>query len=252
MLLKQNSVLQYFWAVVLISLVSLSNGFANQQSADISLLLDSPADDENWFTGQGVVMVLPGLPANADLIAWHLRPGDIALFALDTAVDLPGAIRAFVGDVIAFDGVDYSIVWRASDEGLPDGVMTDAISEVDGDLALSFDVAVQLNGVVVEDEDLVRFTGGGPVTVFDGTALRVDASHDVDAATWLDRDGGRWFVSFDTSGEVDGLRFNDEDVLVYNVTTDQWEFFVSGGIVSSMADLDALHAIVALMKDGFE
>jgi hypothetical protein len=83
------------------------------------------------------------------------------------------------------------------------------------DLFFSFDVTVSLPGVgVVDDEDVVRYSGGIYTMAFDGSVAGVPSGVNLDAAHGVTSPPGL-LVSFDASGIVGGVYFDDEDVLRY-------------------------------------
>jgi uncharacterized protein (TIGR03382 family) len=131
---------------------------------------------------------------------------------------------------------------------VPDGVTTDAVGvSTTGDLVLSFDASVDLGGLTVDDEDLVVFDGVGFALFFDGSAEGVPAALDVDGAHVLP--GGTLGLSFDGSGSLGGVAFDDEDVLEYDAGGPTWTLAYDGSQEHASwaaADLDA----VALPEPG--
>lgn len=198
----------------------------------------------------------PGVPAGADLAAYHrFADGDV-LVAFDTAISLPGGIFARAGDVVRFDGAGYSIEWEASAAGLPGGVITDAVTDYRGELALSFDTSVILPGnVFLNDEDLVRITGSGFELLLDGSALGIDSATNLDGASYFQADSGDlFFLSFSESGQIGDVEYDDEDVLSYNAATSQWSLLYDGSdrLAAGGIDVDAVFEPVILFSDGFE
>ena len=224
---------------------------ANEFSTDITTQVTSTVEDQDLIDSGGLVIVFPGIPDAADLIAYHLDANGDQLFALDTAVELPGPEIAFPGDVMRYDGAVYSNVWRASSEGLPAGVMTDAISRMGDDLILSFSQTVDLGGVIADDEDVIQLTPGGPVLLLDGSAQGITRSLDLDAVSYDAEQAGLIYVSFDISGQVGGLSFDDEDVLEFRLSDGQWRRYSSAG-PQYAADLDAFQVDFRIFSDGFE
>ncbi|MEM9177772.1 MAG: hypothetical protein AAGC67_21385 [Myxococcota bacterium] len=84
-----------------------------------------------------------------------------------------------------------------------------------GDLVLSFSRSVDFQGLRVRDEDLVGFDGANGYSVLEGTVQGLDPSLDLDAADWVAP--GLIAASFDSAGQLDGLSFDDEDVLLLSV-----------------------------------
>ena len=167
-------------------------------------------------------------------------PNGDRLFALANAASLTGGVYARPGDVVRYDGANYSIEFDAATEGVPRGIKTDAVAIAPGGgLLLSFDGTVDLGGTIAADEDLVRWDGAVFVLAFDGSAAGLAATLDVDAAQ--DLGGGAFLVSLDTAGSVGGVAFADEDVLRYDGAT--WSLELDTSTTDSewrAADLDAM------------
>lgn len=149
------------------------------------------------------------------------------------------------GDVVPFDGAIYTLAFDASANGVPPGTITDAVSSLGpGDFLLSFDVTTEIAGITSHDEDLVRFHAGGVMLFLDGSATRVPDGVDIDAVHCLDRNG-HLLISFDGTGAVPGVIFDDEDVLEYEPAAGLWELSYDGSAEHawwSGADLEAVAA----------
>jgi parallel beta-helix repeat protein len=207
------------------------------------------ANDEELAEDDLSLVVAPlgpaGLPSSADLSAYH-RDGSEELFTLDTTLELPGGLVVGPRDVVRWDGVAYTLELDGGAEGVPRGARIDAISEVpNGDLILSFDVTADLGGgLVAADEDLVAFGPGGFSSFFDGTAEGVPEALDVDAVHSI-TPGGNLAFSFDTSGEIGAVAFDDEDVLELTAAG-TWEMVFDASAQHadwSSSDLDGLHIV---------
>jgi hypothetical protein len=227
-------------------------------SPDITVNLSGTlADDENLvFDDQagGVAPVgLGSLPAAADLTAYHRFPDGDHLMAFDTTVKLDNTVVGR-GDIVRYDGVGYTLEFDASAEGVPAGVCIDALSSVDGDLLLSFDTTVSLDGQVIDDADLVRRLPAGFARYFDSSVAGVPQAMDLDAAAV--GGNGLLYVSFDTGGTlggVDGISFSDEDVLDYDANTGQWGMAYDGDNLHSgwhAGDVDAVSLVNDSDGDG--
>ncbi len=174
------------------------------------------------------------------------------LLSFDTTVELPGGLIAEPRDVVLFDGTDFSLFFDGSVEGIPDGAMVDAVSLVGALLFLSFDTTVALDGLIVEDEDIVFFSTvtGEFGEFFVGSDAGVTPDLDLDG---LHRLGGLLFVSFDGSGEIDGISFDDDDVLEFDPGIGSWKLAYDGSsqhVGWAAADLNALHVRAAGDLDG--
>ena len=159
-------------------------------------------DQEVVTTDQlGTVTLAPlgALPEASDVSAYHLLPNGDQLYSLDVTAELGGGLVANPADVVRYDGVTDTMAFDASAEGVPDGVIVDAVSvHSSGDLLLSFDITVVLGALVVSDEDVVRFDGASFILLFDGSNEGVPDSLDLNGLEA--RPGGLLWVSFDGSG----------------------------------------------------
>lgn len=188
---------------------------------------DALVDDEG---GNTTLLSLGTLPDATDVTAYHLFSSGDQLFSLDIGADLGGGVVVTSGDVVRFDGTDYTIEFNASAEGVPDGVGVDATTiHSSGDPMYSFDTTVDLGGgVTAQDDDLVRFDGLSSYTVlFDGSAQGVPAGMDLDGADYRASDG-HLFLSFDGSGSLGGVNFDDEDILEFDSSGPTWSLFYDG------------------------
>jgi len=183
----------------------------------------------------------------ADLAAYAVTPDGDLLLAFDRSFSLPDKTVVERGDVVRVGtgAVDSEVVFSARDAGVPRGAMVDAIATLGADLLLSFDVSIDVGGVVADDEDLVLFDGVIASRPFDGSAAGVPAALDLDAAHF-DEAGALLLLSFDGSGEIDGIAFDDEDVLGFEIGPDAWQLVYDSSTAFaawSSADLDALSAV---------
>jgi hypothetical protein len=215
-------------------------------SPDVTVeLVSTTFEDEDVAVDNLLGIVVPTalgtLPTSADLTAYHLFDGGAQLFSLDTTALLTGPLTVEPGDVVRYDGAIYTVEFDASANALPNGVGVDAVTEVGGtDLLLSFDTTVNLGSFTAGDEDLVRCTlpsagvctGFGSTPYFDGsdtTAVPPDGvpdGLDLDAAHRLSN--GNLGLSFDGSGQLGGVDFDDEDVLEYDPSGPTWEMAYDG------------------------
>jgi hypothetical protein len=187
------------------------------------------------------------IPPGANLDAYNVSPNGDRLLSFDTPVVLPGGVTALPADVVRYDGATYFIEFDGAAHGIPNGVNVDAVAVYGGSLLLSFDVAVILNGLHVDNEDLVLFDGTTFSMFFDGSAAGVGPGLDLDAADYLACDD-HLLLSFDASGTIGGVGFDDEDVLEFDRAA-TWEMAYDGSAHHagwSAADLDAVHATVNL------
>lgn len=234
-------------------------------SPDVTALLGTIAPilvedhDVAWVDAAGAVSMVtpsPFFPANVEVAAFHhtVPPFGIPLFVLDITVPLaglaPGA-PAEPRDVVSYDisagPFPFSLVFDGSANGVPLNTKIDAVTtSAAGDLWLSFDTTLELPGVgFVDDEDLVEFTGAFSM-VYDGSANGVAPGLDLDAAG-RDPISGDLLLSFDASGSIAGLPFDDEDVLVFDLGTLTYASYFDG----SAADVDWVQAdLIAVPEPG--
>lgn len=164
----------------------------------------------------GLVMLesLGTLPGDAEVDAFHLESNGDRLFSMNVTTELPGPVVVGRSDVVRYDGSVYTIEFDAGAAGIEAGSNLDAVSRHgSGDLLVSFDTTLQVGSVVADDEDLVRVEGGGVYSLhFDGSAEGVDRALDLDGAHFVPF-GDQLLLTFDGSGSVGGVVFDDEDIL---------------------------------------
>lgn len=210
------------------------------------------------FAGPVTPVDLGPIPVNADVTHFHLMDNGDRLFGLDITVSLPGPLVVTPIDVVLYDGVNYSLWFDGSAENLPSGVRFDAMSlDAQGDLVLSFDTTVTVDGITVADEDIVKFDGANFLSVLDSSMVGVPEGTDVDALHF-DAASGDLFVSFDIAGIVDNIAFADEDLLKLEQGTNVWSMVYDGSaehLAWGPGDLDAVFVtflVGFIFKDGFE
>jgi hypothetical protein len=228
---KQISLVSLLLTVALMPMVSaaLTPIDTADLSPDVSVILDGQAitdedvASDNLMSGTITKALLGVIPEASDLSAYHALSGGEHLLAFDITVALAGGVIAHPGDVVRWDGVDYTLEFDASAESVPDGVRTDAVTmSAGGNLVLSFDTTVALDGSTYFDEDLVELDGVSFSSFFDGSAAGLDSALDIDGAHVFGSSGNLG-LSFDTSGSIGGVDFDDEDVLEYDPTGLTWE-----------------------------
>ena len=214
-------------------------------------------DDVAHATFAGAVtgfMIPPGtLPANVEVAGYHLLATGNSLLSLDTTTALPGlpvASPAEPRDVVEYaSGTGlFSVFFDGAAAGVPASAQIDAVS-VNAVLApqLSFETSVTLPGVgAVDDEDVVVFSAGVFAMLYDGSAAGVASALDLDAVQTVTGPAG-FLISFDTSGTVGAVTFDDEDVLRYDSGLGTYAMFVD----ASLGDPDWFSAdLVALPEPG--
>jgi hypothetical protein len=207
--------------------------------------LDDELVGDDDLAGTVVAVSLGSLPDASDVNAYYLESGSSdELFSLDVTADL-GGLTAERGDVVRYDGSIYTLEFDASAEGVPDGVVTDAVAIVGNDLLLSFDTTVALGGSTYDDEDLVRFDGSTFTLFFDGSANGVPSSLDLDAAHYFEIEG-ILALSLDGSGAISGVSFDDEDTIEKRMASGSWAMTYDGSAQHPgwpAGDLNAIHFV---------
>ncbi|MCR9094323.1 MAG: hypothetical protein NXI30_08905 [bacterium] len=215
---------------------------------DTTLLLGaSPpilVEDEDVvaFSPSGPVVLadLPPLPANAGLNAFE-RDGPDVLFSLDVTAIVEGTTIE-PRDVARWNGSALSLEIDGSAVGIPDGIEIDAValSLSTGNLLISIDGTALVGPVTVEDEDLLR-PAPAPLIVFDGSAEGIDPALDLNGFGLLTPTLG--LLTFDGSGQVDGIDFDDEDLLAWDFTTGAFTLYLDGSALrpaTPAADVQAV------------
>jgi hypothetical protein len=204
------------------------------------------------------IVPLGSLPPNVNLTAYHLLSNGAQLLSFDSAIQLPGLSLVESRDIVRFDGTNYSLQFSGAGNGVPPGVRIDAVTVAqDGNLVLSFNSAVDLAGIVADRRDLLLFRNGSWSLFFAGALAGVASDLDLDAADLLSN--GHLLLSFDGSGSVGGVAFDDEDVLEYAPESNTWRMFWDGSTRQAsfvVANLDAFCVIPGqqsgMFSDGFE
>lgn len=212
-------------------------------------LSGTTADDESVvrddLAGSVTSVAIGSIPAETDLDAYNVRPNGVQLLSFDTTVALPGGVTARPGDVVRYDGASYAIEFNAAAAGIGAGVNLDAVALYGNSLLLSFDTAFDIGGLHVEPADLVLFDGAASSSFFSASSAGIAPGLNLDAADYLPCNG-HLLLSFDGSGTIGGVAFDDEDVLEFD-RAGTWEMAYDGSAHDpnwGPADLDAVHAVV--------
>jgi hypothetical protein len=197
---------------------------------------------------------LGGSLAPANVTGYHEAGEGVHLFSLETTTVL-GGVTISPRDVASYDTGSsvYGIEFDGASAGLPDGIRIDAVGhDENDDLLISFDIAVALpGGFTLDDEDVASWDGANFALAFDSSAAGVDEALDLDGMT--DIHGGLLLISFDGSGTLSGISFDDEDILQVDTATNIWQMAWDGSASSaewSASDLVALEAAVDSDGDG--
>ena len=226
-------------------------------SPDITISVDSQAvaDEDAVLRGSAPTAVedLGPLARPTDLQALDLEDGGGALFVLDITSTLGAAGTVGPRDVVRYDGANYSLEFDGAANGLPPGSRIDALSQTsEGDLLLSLDVTVFIDAphaavaFTAADEDVLRWSAADGFSLeLDASAAGVPQALDTDSLHLIEA-SQNLLLSFDTSGQVGGVNFDDEDVLEYDPDDGSFELSVdatAGAADWAAADLDAFHAV---------
>ena len=215
-------------------------------SADVTVVLGGQTVDDGTMidddlAGSIGLLDVGDVTSSADLAAYHRRANAEQLFVLDIATPLAGP-----RDVVLWDGSSQLLEFDGAAHGIPDGSAIDALAERDGLLFFSFDVTTRLEEIPFDDADLARWNGTAFELAFDARAAGVPDGLDLDAVAALP--SGTWLFSFDGSGRLGGVDFDDEDVLEWSPLLASWDLAYDGSAQHaawSAADLDALDATAA-------
>jgi hypothetical protein len=173
-----------------------------------------------------------GILAVADeVVGYELLPGGDQLLCFDEAVGLSATFFPRPGDVIRYDGTSYTLEFDATATGVPDGVVCDAVTlDPGGSLLISFDSTFELTDGggttwTIHDEDLLRVTGPTTFSIFfDGSAAGIPDRLDVDGAHL--GESGDLILSFDVSGVVGGVDFDDDDLTRFSPGSGVWSLYL--------------------------
>jgi len=194
------------------------------------------------------ILALPNLPAGAQVAAAHRFPNGDLLLAFTSTVALPGAGIVEPRDIVRLPDATntYSVEVHGQDVGIPRGAAIDALAVTAGDtILLSLDTSVG----AFDDEDVIKIDGTNLALFLDLSAVGINPALDLDGLDVKENGATVLYMSFDGSGEVDGVAFDDEDVLAYNMTTQSWSLAYDGSAADAhwpaAADLTALDVILA-------
>lgn len=215
--------------------VTVTLGGAGLTATDEGLAVDN-------LMGVVATASFPGVPERAAVTAYHLLPNGDALFALDTAAELPGPLVVDRRDVVRFTtSKSYALEFDGSAHGVPDGAAIDAVSMSSFGLLLSFDVTVDVVGVVAADEDVVGWDGASFWLALDSSTHGVPEAVDTDAIH--DPQDGNGALSFDTGGSVGGVAFDDDDVLLLDFAGGTWSIVYDGSAQHATLEAADIEAV---------
>jgi hypothetical protein len=166
-----------------------------------------------------------------------------------------GGLAAANEDIVAWDGVQFSLLFDGSDVGV-EGLAIDAFTRTGvNTILLSFSQAGSVPGIsgTVDDSDVVRFIAGslGSTTsgafsiYFDGSDVGLTTDNeDVDS---IESASGRFYVSTTGANSAPGVSGADEDILAFTPaslganTSGSWAMYFDGsdvGLTATGEDVD--------------
>ena len=259
---SRSSLLAGATLVLLVAISAGLPGYAQVSSVGFSpdiaveLAVATVQDDEvarDPLNAVVSVESLPGLPAGVDVVGYSEGPGGSTLLVFNTTVLIEdgnaGGTVVRPVDVALLSEGRYSVLFDGLSRGVPRGSRIDAVSFVPGatsgapgGLLLSFDTTVTLQDQLYDDADVVHFdlTTEAVSLFFDSELYNLGRGLDVDGVRWL---VSGLLLSFDTSGQLGTLSFDDDDVL--RLDPNGWSLVYDGAAAYDgwrAADLDALDA----------
>jgi hypothetical protein len=220
-----------------------------QASPDITLDLSGNIITRGDLVDDGAApMPMPvslgPLPDGADVVAYMTNSSGATFFVLAQATTLAGGVAAGPRIVSAWEFGAYSVEVDFSLQGVPAGVVIDALGSLDDEASVgaSFDQPIVVLGTFVDDADIIDlFTLG---ITFDASAAGIAAGSDLDAMS--ESPEGDLIVSFDVGGSVGGVTYADEDLLRVVYPGPVWSLEVDVSAIDAAwapADVDALQFV---------
>jgi len=198
------------------------------------------------------------LPDGVDVDAISLLEDNRLVFSTDVSFRA-GGVEADDEDLVLCDRGVLSLVFDGSAAGLPEKADIDAVHVLSLsplDLLYSVDAPVEVAGIVIADDDIVRFDGATHAVVRTGASLIGDetARADVDAL-WFDPSGSEYVISLDVAiGAGTGRTAAEADDLVRWANGSLTMYFdaSAAGVSVPGLDLDAVSFDFAFFADDFE
>jgi hypothetical protein len=198
------------------------------------------------------------LPDGVGVDAISLVADNRLVFSTDVSF-IAGGIGADDEDLVLCDRGVLSLVFDGSAAGLPEKADIDAVHVLSlspVDLLYSVDAPIEVGGIVIADDDIVRFDGATHTVVRTGASLIGDetARADVDAL-WFDPSGNEYVISLDVAIEAGtGRTAADADDLVRWANGSLTMYFdaSAAGVSVPGLDVDAVSFDFAFFADNFE
>jgi len=218
----------------------------------------APAFDAmNWT--HWVNIDLGPLPENTSIDAHERIFYSMELFSVEAPTTMPNGLEVEPEDVVRWNGRgDYRMIFDGSAAGVPSGVNLDGVAVLyvhpSAPLLLSFDSSVSLGGIYAEDEDVVKWSGGQSFSLFlDASEAGIDPALDLDGLDFRGEESDLLFLSFDGSGQLGWIEFDDEDVISFEKLDGIWDFPYDPGYVGSGPgrDMNTQSVAVPTPEPGF-
>ena len=198
------------------------------------------------------------LPDGVDVDAISLLDDNLVVFSTDVSFNA-GGIDADDEDIVLNDRGVLSVIFDGSAAGLPASADIDAVHVLSlspVDFLYSVDAPIEVGGIVIADDDIVRFDGATHTVVRTGASLIGDetARADVDAL-WFDPSGNEYVISLDVAiGAGTGRTAAEADDLVRWANGSLTMYFdaSAAGVSVPGLDLDAVSFDFAFFADDFE
>jgi len=224
-------------------------------------------------TGAAFVRALPGVPAEADLVALETAASQqLEWLAFDITLALPtaaGTVLVRPRDIVRHDRAagTYSVAVAAEALGVPDGIGIDAIARgASGEFLVSFDGWFETSGRVLRPDALYRFdpTAGAyaAAPAFDPAIGGPEGVVDLDLADAPSAGplAGVLLLGFDTAigFSQNTVRYDDTTIVAADAATSSIVaayLFDAHVVLPSGHDIDAFASsriADALFADGFE
>jgi hypothetical protein len=184
------------------------------------------------LSGGVAVVTVPGLPPGARIGGAHRFDNGDLLLAFESTISLLGAGIVEPRDIVRFTAATgmYSVEVHGADVGIPANAAIDALAALHDDTIL---LSLDINVGGFDDADVIKISGSNLQLFLDLTALGIAPALDLDALDVEESGNTVVYVSFDGSGTVDGIAFDDEDVLAYNLTTQTWSLAYDGSAAAA-------------------
>jgi hypothetical protein len=113
------------------------------------------------------------IPASSGIDALSATGNGLILLSFDVTTQLPGGVVAADEDVVAWDGVGWSMFFDGSAKGIPAGLDIDGLDiHTNGSmLYFSFDTSGLLGNTYFNDEDIVAYDGANWSLSLDASAV---------------------------------------------------------------------------------